>query len=425
MLVIFFCSVYLFVGSCSTSLVSLPAAKSEISECHFLLKHSYIDATEGSDLLQAAAEGLRPYLSAERDSASPLLSKDATEEQAWQELESLLEEALLVQTELSKEDLVYIALEAMVESLNDPFTRAMDPEAYAKFQAGLQSQPFGGVGLQLARDESDFVVSAVLADTPAEKAGIEPGDLLLSVQGQKLAVATVKEAEALLAGEIGTRVDCRFSRSGAGFSRTLERVALSTRSVRCRVVPLEDGLVIGWITIENLTDSTGSELGEQLLGLHTSQPVGLILDLRENMGGYVKAALEVSSCFLEPGLPSVKISSRSGTEVKTTLGQGKEIEGLPLLVLVNARTASSAEIIAACLQDYRRAILVGQKTFGKGSVQSLHEFDSGGGVKFTVARYTSPKGRVIDGKGLEPDLKLEEHEILPHCKKIWTARNSP
>lgn len=424
MLVILFCSLYLFIGSCSSSLTSPVVAKSELSECHFLLKHSYIDSTEGPDLIQAAAEGLRPYLSAQRGPTGPLLPHGANEEEALQELESLVDEVVRVNRELSKEDVVYVALEAMVDSLNDPFTVAMDPEAYAKFQAGLKSRPFGGVGLQLVPEGSALLVSAVLSDTPAEQAGILPGDHLLSIQGQELAGSTSKEAEALLSGEVGTRVDCRFSRAGAIFSRTLQRVPLSSRSVRSRIFRLESGMVVGWITIDTLTDSTGPELLEEMELLGAAQPRGLVLDLRENMGGYVKAALEVSSVFLESGLPVVKINSRSGTDVKATLGKGEQSATTPLLVLINGRTASSAEIVAACLQDYQRATLVGQKTFGKGSVQSLHEFDSGGGLKFTVARYTSPKGRVIDGKGLEPDLKLEEHEILPHCERIWTARNS-
>ena len=389
------------------------AGRSELSECHFLLSHSYVDGADGMKLIRAAGQALEPHIPVEsRESWDGL-----DEEAAMLRLEQMVQQASEGE-ELDRQQAIYLGMEAMVGSLNDPFTRAMDPEQYAQFQESLSSQPFGGIGVQLGLGEGGtIIVFKVFEKSPAAKAQVMVGDLVLSVEGRKVTGLTPKEVEEIIHGEAGTAVSVMFSRDGTPYALTLERAILKTRSVRSRLLKTPGGTFVAWITVAGMKEETGQELKEELAALKDQSPAGLILDLRDNMGGYVNAALAVSSQFLDSGLPVVEIKSRDGSEVKATLE--KEHNTWPLLVLVNGHTASSAEIVAACLADYDRAVLVGERTFGKGSVQTIHEFESGGALKFTIARYTSPEGRVIDGTGLEPDVQLDEREVLSHCEELW------
>ena len=390
-----------------------PVGRSELSECHFLLSHSYVDGADGLQLIKAAAQGLEPHVPP--DSLQPW--DGLKEEEALQRLEQMVQ--LAESAGLDRQKAVYLGMDAMVGSLKDPFTRAMDPDQYEEFQKTLSSQPFGGIGVQLGLGKGGtIIVFKVLEDSPASKAQVLVGDLVLSVDGRAVAGFQPRKVEEMIQGEVGTAVSLTMSRDGVRYELNLERVVLKTRSVRSRLMSTPSGKVVGWITVEGMKEETGQELKEELESLRESgSPAGLILDLRDNMGGYVNAALAVSSQFLDSGLPVVEIASRDGSEIKATLE--KEHDESPLLVFVNGHTASSAEIVAACLADYERALLVGERTFGKGSVQSIHEFESGGALKFTVARYRSPEGRKIDGAGLEPHVQLDEREVLSHCEELW------
>ena len=424
LVVISFCFLYLGVQALdSTPSVSNNAPKTEITECHFLLKYSHVDQPKSEQLIWAALESLETYLPPELldKETQVALFKNADEDEALANLEGLvqsLQEAH--QAELGPHGAVYLALEGMVASLDDPYTKAMDPKTYQKFQEGLHSRPFGGVGLQLGREEREILVFAVLPETPAAQAGVRPGDTLLAVEEKAVEALAVEEVEALLRGEVGSDVFCRFRRGDKEYTRTLQRVQLHTRSVRGRLVTAEHGFRVGWLSIDTFQDTTARELEEEIDKLLPSAPTGLILDLRDNVGGYVKTALEICSLFLDSGKTVVRIESPDGKEERQTLS-ARQI-GLPLVLLVNKRTASSAEIVTACLQDYGRAKVAGEKTFGKGSVQSLHEFETGGGLKFTTARYTTPKHRLLDGHGLLPDRILKEEDILIYCYEQWTAK---
>ncbi len=409
--VIFICTGFLVRESIQAT--KPVAGRSELSECHFLLRHSYVDGADGLQLVKSAARALEPHLPPES-----LQSWEGLEEKdALQRLEQMVD--LAEAAGLERRKAVYLGMDAMVGSLDDPFTRAMDPDQYAEFQKTLSSQPFGGIGVQLGLGEGGtIIVFKVIEGSPASKAQVLVGDLVLSVDGRAVSGFQPRQVEEAIQGEVGTAVNLTMSRDGVRYELNLERVVLKTRSVRSRLMSTPSGKLVGWITVEGMKEETGQELKEELESLRESgRPAGLILDLRDNMGGYVNAALSVCSEFLDSGLPVVEIASRDGSEIKATLA--KEHDDSPLLVFVNGHTASSAEIVAACLADYERAVLVGQRTFGKGSVQSIHEFDSGGALKFTVARYKSPEGRAIDGTGLEPHVQLDEREVLSHCEELW------
>lgn len=392
------------------------SGKTEISECHFLLKHSYVDEPDGKSLVLAGIRALRP--SESEESLRTLLER-MTESEALQALEAAALEEFKAGRFETHELAVYKALAGMIESLKDPYTIAMDPATFARFQSTLHSQPFGGVGLEIGRQGEEILVFSVLPDTPAATAGIRAGDMLESVEQRPVAGLAVEDVEAMLKGEPGTDVFCRFLRDRQPYSRTLKRVSLKTRSVHARELTIPEGPRIAWISVTGFQDFTGREMGEELARL-SGEVDGILLDLRDNVGGYVEAALEVASYFLPSGQTVVEIRSREGKDVKATISETQV--ALPMLVVVNERTASSAEILSACLQDYGRAKLVGHRTFGKASVQSIHEFSGGGGLKYTTARYRSPKGRTLDGSGLPPDLEMEEIEILEYCRKQWTKK---
>lgn len=424
LVVISFCFLYLGVQALdSTPPGYQNAPKTEITECHFLLKYSHVDQPGSETLLLAAAEALEGYLPSDlaNEQARAAFLKSTDEDQALARLESIVDSIQKThQTELGPHGAVYLALEGMVGALSDPYTKAMDPDTYRKFKEGLHSRPFGGVGLQLGREEKEILVFAVLPDTPAARAGVLAGDTLVAVEEKAVEELAVEEVESLLRGDVGSDVFCRFRRVDKEYTRTLQRVQLHTRSVRGRLVATDHGFSVGWLSIDTFQDSTARELEEEIDKLLPSEPAGLILDLRDNVGGYVKTALQICSLFLDSGKTVVHIESPDGKEERQTVS-ARQIR-LPLVLLVNKRTASSAEIVTACLQDYGRAKVAGEKTFGKGSVQSLHEFESGGGLKFTTARYTTPNHRLLDGHGLLPDRILEEEDILIYCYEQWTAK---
>lgn len=427
LVVILFCLAYIgrqIVSQSADGVDLYP--KTEITECHFLLRNSHVDSPSSLTLILGAAEGLREHLPTSLQKKGGLrehFPDDLDQEEALGRLETLVSDISgRSELKIGREELTYKALAGMVGSISDPYSRAMNPRAYAEFKAALQSQPFGGVGLQLGREGSDIVVFAVLPDTPAFQASIQPGDILVAIEGNSVEKKTIEEVEQLLQGEVGTDVYCRFRRNQTTFDRTLKRVQLKTRSVRARVVVTESGLTVGWMSIDVMQDTTAQELQEEITKLASVKPAGIVIDLRDNVGGYVRTALEVASLFLDSGKTVLTIRDRKESEDRQTVGS--HICSLPLVVLVNKRTASSAEIVAACLQDYARAKVVGEKTFGKGSVQSLHEFESGGGLKFTTARYTTPNGRVLDGNGLLPDKALSEPEVLNYCDQQW-VKESP
>lgn len=415
-LVIGLCLIFLghryFQGSGSANLT---AFKSEISECHFLLKHSYVDEHDGKDLILAGARALSSF----HESREAVL-REHDESEALKYLEQWTLEAVEEGHYEAREEAVQEVLSGMIGSLNDPYTIAMDPKTFARFQSTLHSQPYGGVGIEIGRQKEKILVFSVRPDTPAGLAGVRAGDLLESVEQRLVAGLAIEDVEALLNGEPGTDVYCRFLRDGQAYSRTLKRVTLKTRSVQARRLRIPEGPDIGWVAVSGFQDFTGQEMEEELTSLFELEIDGIVLDLRDNVGGYVEAALEVASQFLPSGEIVVEILSRDGQDVKSTISRTRT--ELPLLVLVNERTASSAEILTACLQDYQRAKIVGHRTFGKASVQSIYEFASGGGLKYTTAKYRSPKGRVIDGSGLTPDMEMEELEILEYCKEQWTKK---
>ena len=302
------------------------------------------------------------------------------------------------------EVLVRNAIRGMLEHL-DPHSAYLDAEAYQQLQEGTRGE-FGGLGMEVGMQDGFIEVIAPIDGTPAEAAGIQPADLIIRIDGQSVKGLDLQEAVTLMRGEPGTAVTLSILREGEDqhLEITLERAVIEVESVQARM--LEAGF--GYLRISQFQARTGEDLLEALASLNqqSSGLDGLVLDLRNNPGGVLEAAVEVADAFLASG---EIVSTRGRIErarSRYTATPNDALNGAPLVVLVNAGSASAAEIVAGALQDQRRAVIMGEQTFGKGSVQTILPLRDGNAVKLTTARYYTPAGRSIQADGIEPDVAL-------------------
>lgn len=299
---------------------------------------------------------------------------------------------------------VYGATRGLVASYGDPYTVFVEPVARTLERDELRGH-FGGIGAYINRDEAGNVVLTLMRDRPAARAGVQDGDILLAVDDKPVTSAmTVEEIVTLVRGEVGTKVTLLLRRSGqeTPFTITVVRERIETPSVEWRV--LDEESRIGYVRIGIFGEQTARELRTGLKELDDQRIRRLVLDLRGNSGGLVDAAVDIASQFLREGAVLREVK-RSGRErfypVKRTNSPALDWE---LVLLVDGGTASASEIVAGAFRDHKRAVLIGEKTFGKGSVQEVHEFPDGSSLHVTVARWLSPERHPIDQQGIEPDV---------------------
>jgi carboxyl-terminal processing protease len=312
-------------------------------------------------------------------------------------------------TNLTYHDLVYDALKGMVDSL-DPHSEFMDPEEYQELQSDTEGE-FGGLGLVVEMKDNYVTVITPMDDTPGFRAGILPGDRIVKVNGQSVEKYSLPDVVKMLRGEPGTRVIVTFERPSSGLTKdlTLTRAVISMDMVKDingkKEFPLGPD-EIGYIRITQFGDNTSDELEAALKKLKSEGMKALILDLRGNPGGLLDEAVDVCSKFLPRGQLVVTTEGRDPDQDTTRRaeGRGDELKGMPMVVLVNLGSASASEIVTGCLQDLHRAIILGEKTFGKGSVQSIFPLDDGSALKLTTAKYYTPNHRVIQERGITPDI---------------------
>lgn len=300
------------------------------------------------------------------------------------------------------------AITGMLESLEDSHAVYFDPKHFEYFNEQSMGE-FYGIGITISNDGDDLVVNSVFEGTPASAAGLEPSDLIVEIDGEARPRWDVDEAVLRIRGEAGTTVKLgvRRGESEELLEFTIERAKIEIPNIESEM--LEDG--IGYIKLESFTQNAQAEVRTALEGLEKQGATGYILDLRNNPGGQLSSSIQVSSLFISDGV-IVTVEARTG-EPERHRATGKTATDAPLVVLVNGNSASASEIVAGALQDYARAKLVGEQTFGKGSVQQLEPLTFGGGVKLTIAHYLTPKGRAIDGIGLTPDVIVEmDHTLI-------------
>jgi carboxyl-terminal processing protease len=309
---------------------------------------------------------------------------------------------------LTYHDLVYDALKG-IDSL-DPHSEFMDPDEYQELQSDTEGE-FGGLGLVVSMKDGYVTVVTPMDDTPGFRAGILAGDRIIKINGRNADKMPLTDAVKLLRGEPGTQVSMTIQRPSSGVTRDLNltRAVINLDMVKDingkKEFPLGPDK-IGYIRITQFGDNTSDELEAGLEKLKAQGMKALILDLRENPGGLLDEAVGVCSKFLPRGQLVVTTEGRDADQNATRRaeGHGDELKGVPMVVLVNLGSASASEIVSGCLQDLHRAVILGEKTFGKGSVQSIFPLDDGSALKLTTAKYYTPSHRVIHEHGITPDV---------------------
>ncbi|XID94412.1 S41 family peptidase [Paenibacillaceae bacterium WGS1546] len=308
---------------------------------------------------------------------------------------------LLEQYHLSKPDDAALAdkeIEEMVESLEDPYTEYYDSNEWQAYNAELE-QKFVGVGIVMREDKTGIYVEDVLSGGPAEAAGVQPGDLLVSADGTSFKGKTMEEVQETIRGEEGTIVSLRVSRDGKPLSFKIARKSIQIPVVTTRM--LENG--IGYAALSSFTSASGGEFKRELGKLEKNKLSALIFDLRDNGGGYIDAAREVAELFIEKGVLT-HMRNRDGANENIELNGASK--PYPVYILVNGNSASASELLSAAMRDYGVAELVGSKTYGKGVVQSLLPVTGGGMLKVTVQEYYTPAGKKVEKVGLTPNVAV-------------------
>jgi len=307
-----------------------------------------------------------------------------------------------LQKQIETTEEAYSAIEDMLRPLEDPYTRILRPKDYELLKSSNFGSEINGVGLQLGKDDDNKVkVISTLGGSPAEEAGIVSGDFIETVDGissEKLGLASTASK---LRGESGTKVLVEISsESGEIREVDLERRSVDLRPVRTKRLR-DDSHTIGYLRITQFSESVPKKVEEALQELKEKEVEGLILDLRNNSGGLVSSGIAVADSLLSEK-PVVETKDRNGIKDAIISQQGTSFDG-PMVTLVNKGTASASEILAGSLQDNERSILMGEKTYGKGLIQSLKSLGEDSGIAITVASYLTPKGNNIQGQGMTPD----------------------
>ncbi len=299
-------------------------------------------------------------------------------------------------------DLIYGAMRGMLQSL-DPHSQFLDPEMYSDMKDDTAGE-FGGLGIVISVKDGVLTIVAPMEDTPGFRAGLLSGDKIIEIDGKSTDGVSLSEAVKLLRGQPGTQVTIKILRPKTQDVKSIEltRAKINVPSVKdARIV--EDG--IGYLRIVQFNEPTAKALQEALGGLIKQDLRALIIDLRNNPGGLLTSAIEVSEKFIERGKLVVYTQGRTEKQQQTFRAKGRHhFLDFPIVILVNGGSASASEIVAGALQDQRRAILLGEKTFGKGSVQSVLPLDDGSAIRLTTAKYYTPSKRVIHEHGIEPDI---------------------
>ncbi len=304
------------------------------------------------------------------------------------------------------QDLTYNALRGMISEL-DPHSDFMDPKDFKGMQEDTKSE-FGGLGVVVGMKNDRLTIVAPMEGTPGFRAGLLPGDVLLEIDGQSAEKMSLRDAVDKLRGEPGTSVKLSIGREGQAAPMKFEigREVIKVPSVRgARILPGE-GPRIGYVRVTQFSEPTGKEFSRALNSLEKQGMDALVLDLRFNPGGLLTTAVEVAGEFLPGGALVAYTEGRSPTAARRYLapGKGRKPRPYPVAVLVNGSSASGAEIVAGALKDSGRALLVGETTFGKGSVQSVVSLPDGSAVRLTTAKYYTPGKQLIHGKGVTPHL---------------------
>ena len=334
--------------------------------------------------------------------------QEQDEEQTHLNLESLISEIIdkvrqdYVE-DIQQEKLIEGALNGLLSTL-DPYSGYLNPTDYKNLTDRTKGE-FAGIGLEIVANKGMIKVIAAIDDTPAYKAGLQAGDIITHINNQDVHKLSSQEALHLLQGPPGTEVSLSVARANSEpFTLKIKRALIQLNPVRLTV---KQG--VAYVRLSSFSENVSKKLTEALDMLKTTPQKlqGVILDLRNNPGGTLDQAIAVASCFLDSGL-IVEIRSRNPVYNQSFHSKGRDLmRTIPMVVLINKGSASASEIVAGALRDHKRAILMGTRSFGKGSVQTLFGIPGHGGIRLTTARFFTPKGQPIQDQGIEPDILIE------------------
>jgi carboxyl-terminal processing protease len=317
---------------------------------------------------------------------------------------------------VSDKTLLENAIKGMLSNL-DPHSAYLEPEAFRDLQESTSGE-FGGLGIEVGSEDGFLKVVSPIDDTPASAAGIQPGDLILKIDGQPTKGLSLMQAVEKMRGKAGSPIVLTLVREGSKpFDVKLTRAVIKVRSVKGQL--LDDGY--GYLRISQFQVNTGDEVGKALAKLrkdHGKKLSGLVLDLRNNPGGVLQAAVEVTDHFLKQGLIVYTEGRIANSELRFNADPADASEGVPMVVLINGGSASASEIVAGALQDHKRAVLMGTDSFGKGSVQTVLPLNNDRALKLTTALYFTPNGRSIQAQGITPDIEVTRAKLTREQDEI-------
>lgn len=314
--------------------------------------------------------------------------------------------------EIDEEKLVDGAINGMIKSLDDPYSAYMDKKEASSFHESISSS-FEGIGAEIQEQDGQIMVVSPIKGSPAEKAGVKPNDIILSVDGKSVEGLSSSEAVLKIRGEKGTKVDLSISRAGESepIKFTIKRDTIPIETVYAEM--LDDG--VAKIQVTSFSEHTVQELKTALEEMSKKDMKGLVLDLRGNPGGLLDQAIEMASLFIPNGEVVLQVEERSGNKEVYKSENDGELK-IPVVVLIDDGSASASEIVAAAVSESADIPLIGVKSFGKGTVQTAQDFKDGSNFKYTAAKWLTPEGNWIHKKGIKPDItvKLPDYASLPY-----------
>ena len=307
--------------------------------------------------------------------------------------------------EVNQSDAMDAAINGILQSL-DPYSTYMAPETFKEMETETSGK-FGGLGIEVSMEGGVVKVISPIDDTPASRAGVKAGDYIVRINGEQVQGKTLMEAVNLMRGPVGSSIEITIRRIGLKKAKVIKitREIIEIKSVVSREVDNK----IGYLRLRAFNENSSNQLKKEISKIEKNKKmVGYILDLRNNPGGLLSQAVKISDFFLDNGEIVSTRGRKKRENRKFFAKKGDKIDGKPLIVLINNGSASASEIVAGALQDHKRALLLGEATFGKGSVQSIIPLRNRGAIRLTVSKYYLPSGKSISEIGVIPDVKIEE-----------------
>lgn len=338
------------------------------------------------------------------------------------------ERSVLLDKNYTSSQAAYTEIRKSLRGLGDPYTRFLNPEEFSELTSQTSGE-LSGIGIRLSIDQTtkELTVVEPLANSPADEAGIKKGDKILTIDGKPTSLMSLEQASDQIKGKVGTDIKLTVSREGSkAFALTLTRAQIELPSVDYNLSKAGESNV-GYIKLDEFSSHAAEQMQKAIQDLHSKKVNGFVLDLRGNPGGLLFSSVEIARMWLKEGAIVSTIDRKGGNQKFSA--NGKSLTDLPLVILIDRYSASASEILAGALKENGRATLVGTRTYGKGTVQSVHSLSDGSGVAVTIARYFPPSGIDINTKGISPDVKVDLTEAqqieLSVDPSLWGTQSDP